>query len=438
MLPLILVRLTKFLFVPTIGSVLAITTHAQNNGTDKYLAYQQSLDLLNQKEYFRLKDELNLLKSSLDNYQRLFFQAYVDNAFNNNRRSIEEVDTLLKYDFSKLTDSVRARLYLLQDDSYFKLFQYSKAAHCDSVLLNKYSTVLDSAQVEDMKNKLIMRNGLAGISAQQTIIRSNTILKWKKDELGLIEVPIHRNSNTYDAIFDTRANISCISQTYAAKLNLNVLPVSYNEGSGITGIQFKAGIGVADSVYLGGILVRNAVFLVLPDSTLQVTPDFAINIIIGFPVIEQLHEIHIYKDGRMIIPLKTLSSPLHNLALDGLDPIVSVKSETDTLVFHFDLGANQTVLYYDYFVKYNSSILKNGIKKSTEYGGAGGVQKKDVFTIPSLVLFLNDKKITLDSIDVLTQRIYPKEKFYGNLGQDFIRDFNELILNFKEMYIRAR
>ena len=45
--------------------------------------------------------------------------------------------------------------------------------------------------------------------------------------------------------------------------------------------------------------------------------------------------------------------------------------------------------------------------------------------------------MTIDSVDVFTQKIYDGEKFYGNLGQDFIAKFKELILNFGYMYIDA-
>ena len=53
------------------------------------------LALLNQRDYFRLETQLNLYKDGLDNKQRLYFQSFVDNAFNRNETSIKEIDTLL-------------------------------------------------------------------------------------------------------------------------------------------------------------------------------------------------------------------------------------------------------------------------------------------------------------------------------------------------------
>jgi hypothetical protein len=53
-------------------------------------------------------------------------------------------------------------------------------------------------------------------------------------------------------------------------------------------------------------------------------------------------------------------------------------------------------------------------------------------------VYIGDKKSTIDSVSVLTEKIYPTEKLYGNLGQDFIKSFHELILNFNYMYIDAK
>jgi len=399
---------------------------------------KQLRELLDQKEYFRLETKLNILKDSIDNRQRLYFQAFVNNAFNRNEESIRDIDTLFKNYFSAITDSAKAALSLLQDDDYFKLYQYAKAAQSINTVLDNYVGVLDSEKISDIKNDLLIRNALQNIPPQEAIIRDSTVIHWKKDRIGLFEIPIKSKAKTYDCIFDTRANISSISQTYAAKLGLKMLDVSYEEGSGMTGIRFKTGLGIADSIYIGDILVRNVVFQVMPDSVLYLAPvKFSLNIIIGSPVIEALKEVHIYKDGRMLIPLIPLKKALHNFALDRLDPVISLKTDDDTLCFHLDMGASTTDLYYAYFEKHKSKILKEGIIKTIQIGGAGGIQKKDVYILPEFNVYLENKKITIDSVAVHTEKIYPGEKYYGNIGQDFAGKFNELILNFIDMYISA-
>jgi hypothetical protein len=395
-------------------------------------------ELLDRREYFQLETKLKLLQDSIDHKQRLYFQAFIDNAFNRNEVSNNDIDTLFKNYFPGLTDSMKAALGLLQDDNYFKLYQYDKSARSIDKVLDKYQGALDSENISDIKNDLLIRNALKDVPPQATTIPDSTVIFWKKDKLGLFEIPVKSKGKTYDCIFDTRANISSISQTYAAKLGLKMLDVSYEEGSGITGIRFKTGLGIADSVYIGNILIRNVVFQVMPDSILYLAPvDFSLNVIIGLPVIEALKEIHIYKDGRMLIPLIQSKKALHNLALDRLDPVISVETGDDTLSFHLDLGASSSDLYYAYFSKYKQEILKTAFIKTIQLGGAGRVQKKDVYILPELNLRLENKNVTIDSIAVHSEKIYPSEKYYGNLGQDFTGQFNEIILNFTDMYFSA-
>lgn len=393
--------------------------------------------LLNQNEYFKLDAEFKISGDKLGDADRLYFSAYLNNAFNRNKDCIKNVDSLLQLSV-KLPDSTKADLKHLQGDSYFKTYEYAKAAKCDSDILKHYAHGRSKDYVDDIKNDLLIRNGLKKTPAQQALINANTTISWKRDAIGLVEIPIATHSQTFDAIFDTRANISSITQTYAKKLGLHILDVSYNEGSGATGIQFKTGMGIVDSLYIGGILVKNTVFQVMPDSILYIAPiKFQLNIIVGFPVIEQLQEVHIFKDGRITIPVTPAKADLHNFALDGLDPVIALQSGNDTLSFHFDSGAVTSMLYVSYFDKYKAAVLKIAKKKTEGFGGAGGSQKKEVWVLPKLNLGIGNKTVIVDNISVLTKPINPGEKFYGNIGQDFTGKFTELIYNFKYMYIKG-
>ena len=126
----------------------------------------------------------------------------------------------------------------------------------------------------------------------------------------------------------------------AKRLGVRLLGTKYREGSGITGNTFQVALGVADSLRLGDLLVRNVVFQVMPDSILYVAPfDFRLHVILGYPVIAQLREVHILRSGALIIPAQPTTSSLHNLAMSGLDPILKATINQDTLLFEFDTGA---------------------------------------------------------------------------------------------------
>ncbi|MDO3640392.1 retropepsin-like aspartic protease [Mucilaginibacter sp. L3T2-6] len=428
----------KTKFCPILIAVLCIFAGCQKSSKVTDAATLKHLQsLLSQNEYFKLDAAFKSAVDKLSDADRLYFRAYLDNAFNRNEDCIRNVDSLIQLS-ARLPDTTKAALKRLQDDSYFKTFQYAKAARCDSDILKNYSHVLKKDVVDDIKNDLIIRAGLKNVPAQQTLIKTNTTISWKRDKIGLVNIPVTTHAQTVDAIFDTRANISSITQSYAKKLGLHMLDVTYNEGSGATGIQFKTGMGIADSLYIGDILVKNAVFQVMPDSILYIAPiKFQLNIIVGFPVIEQLQEVHIFKDGKMTIPLTPQKDNLHNFALNGLDPVIALQSGPDTLSFHFDSGASSSMLYESYFKKNKQEVLKAGFRKTVGFGGAGGTQKKEVWVLPKLNLRVGGRTVVIDSVSVLTKPIYPGEKFYGNIGQDFTGKFSELVYNFKFMYIKG-
>src|SRR5882757_95040 len=357
--------------------LLLATLAACNNKPSLSAAAAKKLQgLLDNKEYFKLETQAKLYKDSLGDEKKLYYASFIDNVFNRNIDCINNVERLLKNFPDQLPDSVKANMRRLQSDSYFKTYQYAKAAQTDSNTLKLYSKTLSKDDIEDLKKQILLRGALKNIAPQQTIIKSNTSIPWSHNKLGLIEIPVKCSSTVYNAVFDTRANISAITKTYAKKLGLHMLNVSFDESSGETGLKFKTSEGVADSIDIGGILIRNVVFEVMPDSVLYISAaKFQLNMIIGYPVIEQFGEVHIYKNGKMTIPLMPAKSNLHNFALDGLDPIVALKKDNDTLDFHFDTGASSSLFYVSYLNKYKTDIIKSAKKKTVGFFGAGGSQK---------------------------------------------------------------
>jgi hypothetical protein len=399
---------------------------------------RQLQTLLYQKEYFKLDKALQTAQD-LTAAQRSYFTAFTGNVFNKNEACVATVDSLLATNANPLPDSSKVILLRLQGDSYFKLGQYAKAATDDSLIIARYPKAVDKATLEDVMNELLIRKALKTTPPQRTGIDGGTTVHWTRDSIGLIEIPMTSGGHNVSAIFDTRANISSITKTYAGKLHLHALDVAYQEGAGITGAQFQVGLAVADSLRIGNVLVKNAVFQVMPDSLLYIAPiKFQLNIILGLPVIAQLQEVQWYSNGNLTIPQTPQTSTLHNLALDGLDPVMTLIADNDTLTFHFDTGASSSVLYSAYFEKHKAAILKTAVIKTQTFGGAGGARKKDSYVLPILHFTLDNKTVSVDSVSIFSQKIYPGEKFYGNIGQDFMRGFSEFTINFKDMFVTGK
>lgn len=69
------------------------------------------------------------------------------------------------------------------------------------------------------------------------------------------------------------------------------------------------------------------------------------------------------------------------------------------------------------------------------FGGAGGMQFKRAYKLPKVSLSLSGKTVSIDSVIIRTEKISPGETYYGNVGQDFVREFKELTYNFRYMYV---
>jgi predicted aspartyl protease len=393
---------------------------------------------LARKNFFQLRAWLAAGAQALAPQKRLYFQAYVDNAFNRNDASDSAIHRLLGE--PGLADSTKVQLLLLQEDNDFKTFRYAQATAANNLVLTRYRAAIDSVQYADISNKNLIDSGLMATPPQRITLSGSTTIPWHKDKVGLIEIPVRMGDSSVSSIFDTRANISSISETYARKLGVHILPTRYKEGSGITGNSFEVSLGVADSLRLGSILLQQVVFQVMPDSILYIAPiDFRMNIVIGYPVIAQLREIQIYRDGRMTIPAQPTPSPLQNMAMDGLTPLVSCIAGKDTLIFKFDTGASSTDLFDTYFRRYAKDVQAQGQRDTVSFGGAGGVVREPVYVLKGVHLKVGSELALLDRVTV---HIHPipntHEVVYGNLGQDLMRQFNEMILNFESMYIDFR
>jgi hypothetical protein len=223
----------------------------------------------------------------------------------------------------------------------------------------------------------------------------------------------------------------------AKRLGIRMLGTKYKEGSGLTGNTFQVALGVADSLRFGNILVKNVVFQVMPDSILYIAPfDFHLHLILGYPVIAQLREVHILQSGSLIIPARSTPSPLRNLAMSGLDPILFCTINKDTLIFEFDTGASSSIFYDNFYRRFEKEVRQNGKSDSISTGGAGGMTRQKVSILKEVRMHVGSQTAMLQKITVNNDPIPNTKKLtYGNLGQDLMGLFGETILNFDSMYI---
>ena len=197
--------------------------------------------------------------------------------------------------------------------------------------------------------------------------------------------------------------------------------------------KVKSEIAVADELIIGGITCKNVIFLILDDKDLSFPQiDYYINGAIGFPVIEALDEIRINKENQIFVPKIPVEYTFNNFALVGLMPIVAAEYKEDTLIFHFDTGATTTSLYPKFCNDYKQEIEDNYEKETFTSSSGGGMMQFEGYIINNLTLSVGDSEATLDSLRLHIENIGGEESnFHGNFGQDYIKQFDEMIISFK-------
>jgi predicted aspartyl protease len=426
----------SFLMLPGIHlpgfvvSLLLLATTGFSQSADPSPAYVID-SLLAHKSYFAARDLYEKEGTALEEAKRLEVGAVIDNVFNRLEASNEKIAALQRMG-KQLDDSTHLYLLELQQANYAKLFQYKAASDCIETILTRYPQLLKEDQLNDFRNTQNIWSALADAPPQEVLVREHTLLHMERDKANLYNLEVRHDTVTIGFIFDTGANISTVTETTAGRLGMRLTDASIEVNS-ITGIKVQSKLAVCPEFRLGGIIVKNAVFLVFPDSALAI-PQIAyqINGIIGFPVIEAMKEVQITRSGEFIVPIERGTTTASNMALDFLTPIIQLNGEHYT----FDSGASNTMLYKTYFEKHKKSVCKRSKEKELEYAGAGGKILRNGYQITWHPV-VNGKRLNLEKVMVFSDVLREHENdFYGNVGQDLIQSFEKMTLNFEGMFIR--
>lgn len=395
--------------------------------------YSQILDNITDKNFFKAKELLSQHESELNEFQKVFVNAYISNAFNQLEISQQDIKNLISNYHSNLSRKNIADLYNLQHENALKLYDYQLAKKSIEIILNDYKNVISEDKIKDYQNSLKIAQALEKIPAQEVIFTGSQQIKMTKDKVGLNNLAVTTKKDAAHFIFDTGANLSTTIRSVAERFKMKSLQGEIEVGT-ITGKMVNARLAVCKELKIENILLKNVVFLVFEDADLAFAEiDYQIYGILGYPVIEAFKEIQITKNGYFIVPeSETKYNGESNLALDNLQPIIRL----DGKHFSFDTGATNSMLYYKYFAENKDFLEQNYEKSQVQFGGAGGTKVFESYKI-DFPLNINDKKIILKEINVLTVDEDQKWKqLYGNMGQDLIGEFDKMTINFDHMFVK--
>jgi hypothetical protein len=365
-----------------------------------------------------------------------FYRAAADVAFSRPAAAIPELRRFLASPPAAADDRRRQTAYQLLADAYVRAGRYGDAAEIYARLVGEAST--DSTGRDDAANVRGLWAALAGTPAQTVETPGPVRLATTRDRAGLVNVAVAANETTVDFVWDTGANLSTVIESTAREMGFRVLDATVNVGSS-TGTLTRAHVGIAPELRIGGATVRNAVFLVFPDSALAFPQiGYQIRGIVGFPVIAAFGATTVMRTGELVLG-DTAGADLgeQNLCMRGLMPIVAAEHEGQRLHFNFDTGAQTTSLYPPFHALRRVAVERGRAPTTVQTGGAGGMREVQAFSYSPLVLTIGGRTVTVPTVSVFAEKTTDdSEHVFGNLGQDVIRQFESMTLDFRRMQIR--
>ncbi|MCC7159580.1 MAG: aspartyl protease family protein [Ignavibacteria bacterium] len=405
--------------------LLSFKTMAQNN-------FKNLNDLYEKKEFFKFSRDIKT--SGLGSWQNDYVHALFYNLVSNTAGSDSLIDLLMKMEIQDLNDSLKLTLLEASLHNAVNSYDYKKADNITNEILDKYASIYDSTELAETKNSQLIWQAASLLSPQTCEFKSNSEIKTSRDMAGLMNIPVTMNKISTDFIFDTGANFSVVTKSYAEKLKMIFLKGKIKVGS-VTGGKVDSELAYAEEMLIGNMIFKNVLFLVLPDESLSFAGGlYTIDGIIGLPVIREMKEVHIM-DNAVYVPKIAEKKEINNLVMDGFIPVINVVTGNDTLPFTFDTGARSTLLYKPYFEKFKADVTAKYKQEEIEVGGAGGTKKVKGYKLNNISLNIAGSTAILDEVSLIKEIMLDNSKyFYGNLGQDYMKQFDVMILNFESMY----
>ena len=378
------------------------------------------------RSYFMLRDRLAQARDTAAPAAR-YARAIIEHAMNRPASSNAALARLRQT--PALSDSVAGDAWELEISNDLRLADYAAGARAtDSLLSGRF--ILDSLRAFDVRNTQRIFHVLAGTPSQTMTADGPSEIKISEGH-----VPMIINGSAREYVFDTGANMSTIMRSEAIALGLRIVPAGIDVGSS-TSVRVTADLGVADSVRIGAMHFHDVVFLVLDDALLTFPGGFRLPGIIGFPVIEQMGEIRMKGRSLLSVPAVPTLRTEGNLLLDELTLLTPVQWDRRPLLCRLDTGAEHTQVYERFYRSYRGAIDAASDTGTRKFGGAGGVVTTPVRVVRGARLVAGDTVATLNTLDVLIHSIARDETedyLDCNLGHDVFDQFDEMIVNFRDM-----
>jgi hypothetical protein len=401
---------------------------AQQRRADEISKLKQLYDA---KRYFELREAVARYRGKPD-ARLLFFRGLLANVFNRPESSAALLNRYVAR--AGGDDALLPDAYAALADDYAKTFDYAKAAAAYRALLDRFRGKLRPDEIGGYENVLALYGALRETPRQTVTVGADTVLGEPAAEYGW-SVIVEANHARVALGLDTGADISLLARSVAEKLGAKILDSSITFGS-ITSISVRTTLGVIPEMKVGSVVVRNAVFIVMDDQSLTFPDGSTITGVVGSPVIAGLRRITFNSDGSISVPRKLPAGGEPNMCLDGNKILFRGEYEQRELTFVLDTGAQRSLLYLPFLQAFEDEVKAKYALRPESFTGIGGTEEVPAYIVKDFAVRFSGRRGRLPEIRLLTKALSDNGKyFYGNVGQDLIKRFRRLTLDFDSMYI---
>jgi len=184
---------------------------------------QRLLQMLDRKDFFRLKTQLQEKKDVLPQHIVLYIEANLQNAFNQTEQSLLTIDKLLSNYRKSLSDAFLYRIYAIKYDNLFNQYHYKKAADALKIAIDKYGHAVDSAELtRSRKEKYDFVNSLRKFPVQKMHITTDVSIPISLNQYNNIILNVSSGEQSENFIFDTGAS-NIVTESSARRLGIRIL-----------------------------------------------------------------------------------------------------------------------------------------------------------------------------------------------------------------------
>jgi len=388
--------------------------------------------LLSERRYFELR---RLLESAgnLSRPEIFYVRGRVANAFNQIAPSIDDLTSYLREAGGGQPGfRIKSALGTLAED-YIRLFQYGQAVEIRKKLLPLLRGELRGDDLADFQSTTQLWEALAAAPPQSVTVSEDTELS----PAGNAGVPVTIGGQTVSLLPDTGSSLSLISRPQAERLGLQDLGVAVDVSTS-TGQRVTARASVVAEMKIGRIIVRNAVFLIVPEEMLYF-PDIKEQRtgLLGLPVLAALRELTLFSTGSLRVPARPKVQGAPNFFLEKEDPVLETIFEGRRLLFHLDTGAIRSQLYPPFFRAFSDRILRRSAPIGENIEGVGTDITVPAYLIQGVRFRLAGRNVVFDRpIAVLAKATGPSSEIYdGVLGLDILAHYRAITISYEAMRI---